>query len=105
MQPTGDLLFSPNLKWLESFDYSIAFESILFIGAPDPETTRVAVESGVETKHYTPSRISLMPKGTTIFKNHAGGWIGVVCSDGRTDLPIISDGRQDYLADDNPIIT
>ena len=105
MQPTGDLLFSPNLKWLESLDYSIVFESILFIGSPDPETTRVAVESGVETKHYTPSRISLMPKGTTIFKNHAGGWIAVVCSDGRSDLPIISDGRQDYLEDDNPIIT
>lgn len=105
MQPTGDLLFSPNLRWLESLDYSIAFESILFIGAPDPDATRVAVESGVETKHYTPSRISLMPKGTTIFKNHAGGWIAVVCSDGRTDLPIISDGRQDYLEDDNPIIT
>lgn len=104
MQPTGDLQFSPNLRWLETLEFSIAFNSILFIGAPDPQTTKFAVETGVETKHYTPSRIARMPRGTTIFKNHAGEWIAVICSDGRTDLPAIIDGRQDYLEDENPII-
>jgi len=104
MQPTGDLLFSPNLRWLETLEYSIAFDSILFIGAPDPQTTKFAVDSGVETKHYTPSRIARMPRGTTIFKSYSGEWIAVVCSDGRTDIPAILDGRQDYLEDENPII-
>ena len=99
MQPTGDLQFSPNLRWIEALEFSIAFNSILFIGAPDPQTTKFAVDSGVETKHYTPSRIARMPRGTTIFKNHAGEWIAVICSDGRTDLPAIIDGRQDYLED------
>ena len=63
MQPTGDLQFSPNLRWLETLEFSIAFNSILFIGAPDPQTTKFAVDSGVETKHYTPSRIARMPRG------------------------------------------
>ena len=44
-----------------------------------------------------------MPRGTTIFKNHEGEWIAVICSDGRTDIQEINDGRQDHLDDENPI--
>lgn len=104
MQPTGDIFFSSDLSWLQTLEYSIELNSILFIGSPNPETTKFAVDSGVETKHYTPSRIARMPRGTTIFKNHSGEWIAVICSDGRTDLPAIIDGRQDFLEDENPLI-
>ena len=102
MQPTGDLLFSPNQTWLRTLEFDITPAAILFIGDPDPEMTKFAVDSGVETKHYTPSRTAKMPRGTSIFKKPTGEWVVVICSDGRNDLPAITDGRQDFL-DDDPV--
>lgn len=104
MIPTGDLLYSHDPKWLEYSELPINLNLILFIGAPEPSTTKIAVESGVETKHYTSARIGKFPKGTTIFKNHLGEWIAIICSDGRQDVPPVGDGRQDHLSDDNPLI-
>ena len=98
MQPTGDIFFSPDLSWFTTLEYSILASSILFIGNPDPLVAKYAVDSGIETKHYTPLRTARMPRGTTIFKNHSGEWMVVICSDGRTDLPgvrrILSAGKR-----------
>lgn len=51
-----------------------------------------------------PTRMSRMPKGTTIFQDHKGEWVAVICSDGRSDIDPIGDGRQDFLPDDHPLI-
>jgi superfamily II DNA or RNA helicase len=105
MQPTGDLFYSPKMDWLTSLDFEFLFSGILFIGEPNPELTKKVSESGVETRHYTPTRKTVIPTGTTIFKSHAGEWFVSICSEGNASLDPVVDGRQDYLDDDNPLIT
>jgi superfamily II DNA or RNA helicase len=104
MQPTGDIFFSPDTRWFEKFEYSITPSYILFIGDPDLESTRTAVESGVDSRHFVPNRIGTLPRGTTIFKTDDAKWAVVICSDGKNDLIDIPDGRQDFLPDEDPRI-
>jgi superfamily II DNA or RNA helicase len=104
MQPTGDIFFSPDTRWFEKFEYSITPSYVLFIGDPNPESTKIAVDSGVDTRHFVPPRTGNLPKGTTIFKNHEGKWIVVISSEGKSELKEIPDGRQDFLSDDDPRI-
>jgi len=102
--PSGDLLFNPNERLLEDTGLSILFAKVLFVGDPEPQTTKWAVDAGLDTRHYMPNRMSRMPKGTTIFQDHNGDWVAVICSDGRTDIAAIGEGRQDFLPDDHPLI-
>ncbi len=104
MLPSGDLLFNPSERLLEDTGLSIPFVKVLFVGDPEPQTTKWAVDAGFDTRHYMPNRMSRMPKGTTIFQDHNGEWVAVICSDGRTDIAAIGEGRQDFLPDDHPLI-
>ena len=104
MRASGDVDYSPSLNRFEDHEYEIALGGILFIGAPDSRLTKIATDSGVESRHYTPERMSRMPRGTTFFKSLSGEWRVVICSDGIAGLDSIIDGRQDYLDDDSPIL-
>lgn len=104
MKPIGDLFFSGSLNWFLDTTFEIDFQRILFIGEPDPALTKTASESGIETRHYTPSRLNRMPFGNTSFKASNGQWYLCISSGGMSNLESVTDGRQDWLEDEDPIL-
>jgi hypothetical protein len=104
MKPIGDLFFSGSLNWFLDTTFEFDFQRILFIGEPDPALTKTASESGIETRHYTPSRLNRMPFGNTSFKASNGQWYLCISSGGMSNLESVTDGRQDWLEDEDPIL-
>jgi superfamily II DNA or RNA helicase len=103
---SGDIYYSPAKSWPAELIAEIQPSQILLIGQPPAEVVIMARETGVEVKHYEPSRIGQIPPGSTFFRNlsRSDGWKLIHNFLGTTQRSPVSAERQQNLENEDPLI-